>query len=311
MNPPRDLLIQSRNLIRVIAVSGALMLLAAGCSPPAGAPPKDTGTSPAPGTPADVSHGEHGGHGGHGASGAQAPPSTLRISTSPEQLAAGQPIGLSLQITDPAKNVVRRFEPLHEKLAHLIIVRDGLDEFAHLHPDVGDDGTLRVDHPFPKPGRYRLYVDYQPAGGTPSLAVGELTIAGDAPPAPMLVANAATPIEDGGLRAKVDVGTGPDATSIRFRITDADGRPVSTLQPYLGAMGHLVVIRAGSLDYVHAHPANEAKEAPDGTVAFEAHLPSAGLYKAWGQFRHNDRILTFPVVLEIDAGKNITGGHRH
>lgn len=311
MNQPRDLLIRWRNRIRAIATSGAVMLLAAGCSPPAGVSPRDSGTGPSPGTPAGASHGEHGGHGGHGASGAQQPASTLRISTSPEQPAAGQTVGLSLQIVDPANKVVSRFEPLHEKLAHLIVVRDGLDEFAHLHPDVSEDGTLRADHPFPKPGRYRLYVDYQPAGGTPSLAVGELTIAGDAPPAPRLVANAAAPIEEGGLRAKVELGQAPEATSIRFRITDPDDRPVSTLQPYLGAMGHLVVIRAESLDYVHAHPASEAKEAPDGTVAFEAHLPAAGLYKAWGQFRHNDRILTFPVIFEIDSAKATTGGHPH
>jgi len=311
MNPPRDLHIPWRNLLRLIAFSSPLMLLAAGCSRPAGAPPKDSETGPSPGVPAHVSHGEHGGHAGHGVAGAQAPPSTLRILTAPEQPAAGETIGLSLEITDPAKTVVRRFEPLHEKLAHLIIVRDGLDEFAHLHPEVSEDGTLRTEHAFPKPGRYRLYVDYQPTGGVPSLAVGELTIAGEAPPAPTLVANTAAPIEEGGLRAKVEVDQGAAATSIRFRITDADDRPVSTLQPYLGAMGHLVVIRAGSLDYVHAHPANEVKEAPDGIVAFEAHLPSAGLYKAWGQFRHNDRILTFPVVLEIAAGKEAAGGHPH
>ena len=33
-----------------------------------------------------------------------------------------------------------------------------------------------------------------------------------------------------------------------------DGEPVTDLQPYLGAFGHLVAIRDGDLAYLHVHP---------------------------------------------------------
>ena len=33
-----------------------------------------------------------------------------------------------------------------------------------------------------------------------------------------------------------------------------DGQPVTDLQPYLGAYGHLVALRAGDLAYLHVHP---------------------------------------------------------
>ena len=37
-----------------------------------------------------------------------------------------------------------------------------------------------------------------------------------------------------------------------------DGEPVTDLQPYLGALGHLVAIRDGDLAYLHVHPLDEA-----------------------------------------------------
>ena len=42
------------------------------------------------------------------------------------------------------------------------------------------------------------------------------------------------------------------------------GEPVTDLQPYLGASGHLVVIRRGSLDYLHAHPEDGPPRARGG-----------------------------------------------
>lgn len=310
MSHPRDLLFQGRLYVRVIAGS-LIALSAAGCSPPAGDSTQGSGTSPSPGTPAGASHEMRGDHEGHGAHGTTPTQSDLRVSTMPTNPTAGQPVELSLQIQRPDKQTVTRFEPLHEKLAHLILVREGLDEFAHLHPDVGDDGTLRITHTFPKGGQYRLFVDYQPVGGRPSLAAGQLTVAGESSPAPELTPNAAEPVADGALRARVELEPAKEATRLTFRITDAGGNAVDDLQPYLGAMGHLVVIKAGTLEYVHAHPVGDAMSAPGGVVTFEAHLPSAGLYKAWGQFRHEDRVLTFPFVLQRDAGNGAAGGHKH
>ena len=37
-----------------------------------------------------------------------------------------------------------------------------------------------------------------------------------------------------------------------------NGEPVTDLEPYLGAFGHLVSLRGGDLAYLHTHPAEEA-----------------------------------------------------
>ncbi|NKX51639.1 hypothetical protein HER39_13910, partial [Arthrobacter deserti] len=44
-------------------------------------------------------------------------------------------------------------------------------------------------------------------------------------------------------------------------IVTRGGQPVKTLEPYLGAYGHLVALRAGDLAYLHVHPEGAAPAA--------------------------------------------------
>ena len=72
------------------------------------------------------------------------------------------------------------------------------------------------------------------------------------------------------------------------------GRLVSTLQPYLGAAGHLVAIRADDLAYLHVHPREGSRP---GTVAFEAELAEPGRYALFFQFKHGGSVHTVPFTL--------------
>ena len=62
-----------------------------------------------------------------------------------------------------------------------------------------------------------------------------------------------------------------------------DGQPVTDLEPYLGAKGHLVAMRTGDLAYAHVHPVDGDDEAP-GAVTFDAELSSAGRYGLFFDF---------------------------
>ena len=53
-----------------------------------------------------------------------------------------------------------------------------------------------------------------------------------------------------------------------------DGEPVTDLQPYLGAYGHLVALRDGDLGYLHVHPEGDTGPGPE--IAFGTEFPSAG-----------------------------------
>ena len=270
-------------------------------TPAAKAPAMNHGGHADQGTPSKDGHGGHGGHENMKMN--MATPRKLVVGTDPSQPQAGSPTKLVLQIQDDDGTPIKKFDVLHEKLVHLIVVREGLDEFAHLHPEVNASGMITIEYAFPKSGKYRLFADHQPQGKSPGLAAGELVIAGDDEPAVALVPNASNEVAVGEIKAHVAFTPGDQETSVRFHFVDADGKAVGDLQPYLGAMGHLVIISADGREYVHAHPLSEAKTAPDGAVEFAAHFPKHGIYKAWGQFQRSGSVFTVPFVLEHKQAK--------
>lgn len=248
--------------------------------------------------------------GGHGQMEIPAP-RKLVVGTAPAHPRAGAMTKLVLQIQDDDGTPIKRFEMLHEQLVHLIVVRDGLDEFAHLHPEVDEMGMITTEFAFSKSGKHRLFADHQPQGKSAGVASGELVVAGDDEPAERLMPNTSPVVAVGEFRAHVTINSGDPETMMRFHLADGVGRTVDDLQPYLGAMGHLVIISADGSEYVHAHPLSEAQSAPEGVVEFAAHFPESGIYKAWGQFRRHNSILTVPFVMEHKRGPAPphAGGH--
>ena len=82
-----------------------------------------------------------------------------------------------------------------------------------------------------------------------------------------------------------------------FALTDASGAYVS-LEPYLGAMGHLVLVNEDGSTYVHSHP-DERGESATGRVSFLVRPPKPGLYRAWAQFQRDGRVLTSDFVVAV------------
>ena len=90
--------------------------------------------------------------------------SKLMIQTDPAQVVAGKPTTLKLMIHGADGEMVKTFEVVHEQEIHLIIVRDGLDQFAHIHPEVDAAGHATVTYTFPTGGNYWHYADHKPTG---------------------------------------------------------------------------------------------------------------------------------------------------
>jgi len=263
------------------------------------APHQDKPTSA---TSPHAGHGDDkkGGHEQHGQPQVAAKPS-LTVRTEPAAPEAGKPVVLKLMIHDAGGAMLKDFDVVHEQKVHLIIVRDGLDTFAHIHPALDAAGNITASYTFPAGGTYRLFADHQPAGGEPATAIGQLMVAGDIPTAPKLMPDAPGKVKGDGVDSQVAVENakaGGEAT-IRFDLTDPAGEPANDIQPYMGAMGHLVVISEDGKEYVHAHPA-EGKPAAGNVVAFQAHFPRAGLYKGWGQFRRGGEVRVVPFVVKVE-----------
>ena len=125
-------------------------------------------------------------------------------------------------------------------------------------------------------------------------------VAGTPPSSPELKPNAPGRVSADGLTADIaiDKAMSGEMTMISFTLFNAAGKPVADLQPYLGAMGHLVVLSADGMEYIHSHPV-EGKSA-GGAVAFESHFPRPGTYKGGGQFRRSDTVHVMPFVVRIE-----------
>ena len=83
--------------------------------------------------------------------------------------------------------------------------------------------------------------------------------------------------------------------SLRFDLSDRQGRPISDLSPYLGAMGHCMIISEDSGTFLHSHPEDVRGVTPEWRggpgVTFGTLFPKAGRYRIWGQFRRGEHMI--------------------
>jgi len=236
-----------------------------------------------------------------------AKPFTLSVGALKDRPIAGKPIPLSLAVKDTRTGAtVTRFDVAHTKVFHLVIVSRDLKWFVHEHPTQMPDGSFRIDTTFPAGGDYLLFGDVAPKDKGSQVLPASLHVDGPVPAAtPLRVTSG--PSRAGGLVATMTPLASPipigQSTTLAFRLRDAKtGQPVSDLQPYLGAHGHLMIIHQDGKTFVHSHPAEDAaaiRLLKSGEVRFNARFPRAGIYKAWAQFQRAGQVVTLPFVFEV------------
>jgi hypothetical protein len=200
---------------------------------------------------------------------------------------------LRFSILDPEGEPVTDFDIEHERRMHVIVARDDLTGFQHVHPEMDASGEWSVPVRFAKPGSYRVFADFSSEGTSLTLSDSVL-VPGEAarrelPPVEALATS------DGGYEVELDAGeiaAGGDA-ELEFTVS-RDGEPVE-IQPYLGADGHLVALREGDLAYLHVHPLSDisgSKSATGEPIAFAATFPTAARYRVYLQFKVDGRVET-------------------
>jgi hypothetical protein len=242
---------------------------------------------------------ESGSSGGHGAGHEDAPSAArgdapavrglavadagLRLVVADPELRRGRRERVEFTIVDASGAPVRDFDVAHEKRMHLIVVRRDLTGFQHLHPTQAADGSWTAPVTLPDAGSYRVFADFTRAGEAHTLA-SDVRVDGPAELAP-LPDPATTAVSDGGYDVRLAAGASRAGEEARLHFTiTRDGAPVRT-EPYLGAGGHLVVLREGDLAFLHVHPSGDA-------VEFAATFPSPGRYRLFLQFKHEGRVQT-------------------
>ncbi|MEU7278945.1 hypothetical protein AB0A69_09240 [Streptomyces sp. NPDC045431] len=236
----------------------------------------------------------HGGHAEAPAGGAASAPAGLQVSEAgytlalePAALTADAPAELRFAITDARGRKVTAYEREHGKELHLIVASRDLTVYRHLHPVRGADGTWSVPVRLPKAGDYRAFADFTPAGGEGLTLGADLAVAGAYRPAALPAASRVAEVD--GYRVELRGTPVPGRPAELTLRVSRGGVPVSDLQPYLGAYGHLVALRAGDLAYLHVHP-HEGPAGPE--VSFTATAPSSGSYRLFLDFRHEGKVRT-------------------
>jgi hypothetical protein len=236
----------------------------------------------------------------------------LDLETSPQPV-AGRPIHLKLTVRDPdTKEIVRDFAVVHEKRFHLFVLSQDLAHYDHVHPEQQSDGSFTLDVSLPRDGFYKLFADFFPQGGTPQVIPRVLVTRGFSGD---LTSSMARLVPDDVL--KKDVGSmsvqltlpgggliaGRDE-KFSYHLTDArTGKPVSDVEPYLGAWGHSLIMSEDTLHFVHAHPVELLTEQPVAQggpdLTFKALLPKPGHYRIWTQIKRGGVVSTATFTVSV------------
>ncbi|MDS0136141.1 MULTISPECIES: hypothetical protein [unclassified Amycolatopsis] len=282
---------------RLAGFGGALVLLAAGGFA--------VGNTAGPVSAATTEHRDPGGEHAGMAAPAGELPGGLASSQDGYTFTAGpapEPGRFSFTITGPDGKPVTAFDVEHEKRLHLIVVRRDTSGFRHVHPELAPDGTWSVPLTLPAAGSYRAFADFAPTGGKAMTLGVDLSVAGAYQPATYEPSRTAQ--VDGytvELAGELTAGkTSPLTLTVR-----RGGVPVTDLQPYLAAYGHLVALREGDLAYLHVHPdgaPGDGRTAAGPQVKFAAEVPSAGTYRLFLDFKHGDVVRTAEFTVTTREG---------
>ncbi|MDQ7906326.1 copper resistance protein CopC [Phytohabitans sp. ZYX-F-186] len=212
---------------------------------------------------------------------------------------AGATVDYRFQVVGADRRAATRFTVVHDKTLHLIVVGRDLSGYQHLHPTMAPDGTWSVPLTLARAGGYRVYADFTVTAtdgtqlplvlGVDHHVPGAHTPAALPPAAPRAVAGPFAVSMEGTPTIGV---TAP----MFFRVSRTGAPGPTQLERYLGAYGHLVVVREGDLGYVHVHP---EPEMVDGAVKFWLTAPSTGRYRAFLDFQVAGEVHTAEYTMDV------------
>jgi len=252
-------------------------------------------------------------HAGNSSGGPEAPSvaglaveqSGYRIQDVTAPAAAGEDGMLSFALVGPDGDAVTDYTVAHDKELHMIVVRSDGAQFRHVHPERTGAGRWSIPWHWDTGGSYRVFADFVPADlGSNVTVTSTVTVTGAVAPAPSVDSTVA---RTGDFTVSLAGGlTAGGSSALTFQITRA-GSPVTTLQPYLGAFGHLVALRAGDLAYLHVHPVDQPANGTENSgpqITFMAEAPTEGEYLLYLDFQVDAQVYTAAFEVTASAGSS-------
>jgi hypothetical protein len=209
----------------------------------------------------------------------------------------------------------------HERILHTLIIGRDMRSFAHIHPeDAGpitgkmlSQATFPLHFTFSKAGEYLVGVDFfagdnfysrmfrlsvsgKPAMGAPKMDFSTNKIFGE-----YRVTFTASPMN-------IKAG---EETSLTYMI-EKDAKPVTDVNPYLGAAMHIAVVSEDLKQYIHVHGSVPGE--PHGhhdhmhvkpprkfgpEIEADVIFPVKGIYTIFGQVKHRGKVLVFDFMVNV------------
>jgi hypothetical protein len=196
---------------------------------------------------------------------------TLEVES--QEISAGKNSNIRFRISRGGDSITD-FVTAHEKLLHMVIVRDDLTNYQHLHPELGSDGYFTTSVKFATAGNYRIVTDFTIQEGmtAANYVLGtDIIIKGDvAKPTALPAATNLVTVD--GYKVTLSGTMSASEHGMLMATITKNGLPVN-FENYLGAFGHLVAIRQGDFAYAHMHPEGHDHDAM-GTAAPETMMDS-------------------------------------
>ncbi|MHA6258504.1 hypothetical protein ACXYMX_01200 [Sporosarcina sp. CAU 1771] len=180
----------------------------------------------------------------------------------------------------------------HEKLLHLIIVSEDLNEYFHLHPVQKNDQAFEIDIVLTGP-LYMAFVDIKPKRKNYTIKGITVSTGGNIDARHNI--STGLNIDEQGTKEINGVivefqhdslETGKDI-KLNFNIKNA------IAEPYLGALGHVVIIDEKVENFIHVHPVSNQ------STLFQTQFDKPGLYKLWAEFKIDGEVMVYPYVINV------------
>ncbi len=217
----------------------------------------------------------------------------------PVQIEAGKPAKLYFKPEEVGNaNSNLALDKVHEMNVHLFIISKDLSSFAHEHPETVADGSYVWEHTFPAAGDYLLFQDYTPTGAGHQLGKQEIIVSGENDQKAGLGEENLT-WEGSGYKVTLS-SEQPLKTTTSSELkasVSKNGKPVTDLNDYLGALAHVVILSEDAREFVHVHPMESETSGPD--IMLHTKFPKPGKYKVFMQFKHEGKVNTADFTLNV------------
>lgn len=238
----------------------------------------------------------------------------ITLSSSPTIIQVGKPFVLKIALHDSKGNPIKDLQVSHERILHVILVSEDLEEFIHVHPEDAKGhipSVQRSEFELPitlsRAGRYRVLLDANRSGNE-VFATAWLNVGGKVSDI-LIEKNLSQDKTFDGYDVVLSVEPKNPKTGEEIHLNykvEKNGKQVLDTEKYLGADMHLLITSLDLSVMIHTHGLKVASNQGNKMGEIDAHyvFPFPGIWKIYGQFQHLGKVVTTEFMVEVAPGSN-------